>query len=273
MTADLVISRPEDLVSQSERVREINQIIYRRKQKQPKGDIFRVDKKKLAAILEEVGPFTKNTLFIGIADDGLPILLNMDDPKPGAMLFVGDEHTGKTPQLKTIAAALSVTHKAEEVRFAVLTAFPSRWQDLKDSPNLINIFASSDPGVSAFLEGLINWASVNRNTSQRILLLIDNIHRILQDIPLDARDNLMWLLRQGAQYGIWSFATLQTQDYQYNMRHWKQLFGTLVYGQIRLPHRSAPEYDIPAVGRRRGEFVLGGRRGPVLRFHTPLLTV
>ena len=267
--AELVKTRGDDLITQATRV----ETMYKRAMRsqpaaarQSEPGLF-INKRKLAKVLDEVGPFTEDTLFIGIADDGLPILLDLEDTDTGSMLFIGDRKAGKNPQLKTIAAALEFTHTPEQIKFAVITDDPNRWRDLQDSPNLINIFSYYSPGTPSFLEGLVNWTSVNRNSSQVIVLLIDNVNHMIH-MPPDARENLSWLLRYGAEHKVRIFATLETHAYLMKTRTWRAMFGTLLYGKTM--------QDMPAVSarhRRRGEFILTGNEGTVVRFHTPLLTM
>ena len=179
------------------------------------------------------------------------------------MLFVGDRKAGKNPQLKTIAAALEFTHTPEQIKFAVITDDPNRWRDLQDSPNLINIFSYYSPGTPSFLEGLVNWTSVNRNSSQVIVLLIDNVDHMMH-MPPDARENLSWLLRYGAEHKVRIFATLETRAYGMKTHTWRTMFGTLLYGRTM---QDIP--DVPIRHRRRGEFIVTDNAGAIVRFHTP----
>ena len=57
----------------------------------------------LNEVLAEFGPMPPEALFLGVASDGLPVLLNLHDPIPGPSLITGDAGTGKTGLLQTIA--------------------------------------------------------------------------------------------------------------------------------------------------------------------------
>src|SRR5512138_298602 len=59
----------------------------------------------LSRVLAEIGALPREALFLGIASDGLPVLLNLHDPHPGPMLVIGDEGAGKTAFLQSIAQA------------------------------------------------------------------------------------------------------------------------------------------------------------------------
>jgi hypothetical protein len=49
--------------------------------------------------LSELGPLPKEALLLGLAPDGLPVLLNLHDPSPGPLLIAADPGAGKTALL------------------------------------------------------------------------------------------------------------------------------------------------------------------------------
>src|SRR5262245_14932203 len=69
----------------------------------------------MSEVLNEFGPLPSEALFLGIASDGLPVMLNLHDPVPGPILIAGDSGTGKTALLQSIAAASGKTHMPEEL--------------------------------------------------------------------------------------------------------------------------------------------------------------
>src|SRR6266542_7088206 len=89
----------------------------------------------LSEVLAEFGPMPQEALFLGVASDGLPVLLNLHDPVPGPILISGDAGAGKTGLLQTIASAAAKTHQADELQFGVLTSHPDEWNGLEEIPN------------------------------------------------------------------------------------------------------------------------------------------
>ena len=61
----------------------------------------------LADSLSELGPMPREALLLGLASDGLPVLLNLHDPHPGPLLIAADPGTGKTALLQLIARITS----------------------------------------------------------------------------------------------------------------------------------------------------------------------
>src|SRR5512146_3059801 len=95
---------------------------------------------RLSEVLAEFGPMPQEALFLGVASDGLPVLLNVHDPVPGPILIAGDAGTGKTALLQTIALAAGMTHQPEQLQFGALTSHPDEWNGLEDIPNNVGIF-------------------------------------------------------------------------------------------------------------------------------------
>ena len=85
----------------------------------------------LEAVLSEIGPLPRQALFLGMAEDGLPVLLNLHDPNPGPMLVIGDAGAGKTAFLQSIARSLVHTHEENDVQFGVVTAHTAEWEQFE----------------------------------------------------------------------------------------------------------------------------------------------
>src|SRR5688572_32420075 len=77
----------------------------------------------LSTVLAEMGPLPRQALFLGVASDGLPVLLNLHDPHPGPMLVAGDAGSGKTAFLQTVAHSIAQTHQSDDAEFGVITNY------------------------------------------------------------------------------------------------------------------------------------------------------
>ena len=84
----------------------------------------------LNEVLADYGPMPLEALFLGVAFDGLPVLLNLHDHVPGPLLVTADPGAGKTALLQTVALAAGKMHQPEDVQFGVLTNHPDEWNGL-----------------------------------------------------------------------------------------------------------------------------------------------
>lgn len=272
--ADIVRVRSNDLIAMGEQLRRQKKQALDQKttqsalgQKSETTNIGRIDRAKLKKVLDETGPFEENTLFIGLGDDGLPVLLDLEKPLVGSIAFIGDQFAGKQPQLKIIAAAIEELHSPDRVKFAVITDNPIAWRDFKFSPNCLNVFSYYDINTAAFLEGVANWASVNQQSGQSIVLLVENVDKSVY-LPADARQNLLWLLRNGPENRVWPIVTAHATAYQ--SRQMDAVRATIVlpvYGKM-LTNNDTYFERLHNYERRRGEFMLQNDE-EIVRFHAP----
>ena len=91
----------------------------------------------LSEVLAEIGSLPTEALFLGIATDGLPVLLNLYDSHPGPVLVAGDAGSGKTAFLQTIANSVAETHNSNDIQFGVVTNYPEEWRTLKSTPHRV----------------------------------------------------------------------------------------------------------------------------------------
>jgi len=191
----------------------------------------------LSGVLTELGPLPREALFLGVASDGLPVLLNLHDPLPGPMLVAGDAGSGKTGFLQTIAHALTQTHKPDDVQFGVITSHMDEWEPMEATHHRVGIFSSHHTSAQDFLLSLASWAHVNKNTRQSVLLLIDDLESVAS-LDFDALQNLRWLLLRGPSRRVWPIITMNAERYG-QILSWIQIFRTRIFGRIENGHIAA----------------------------------
>ena len=147
----------------------------------------------LNEVLADFGPMPHDALFLGVAADNLPVLLNLHDPVPGPILITADPGAGKTAMLQTIALAAGKMHQPENLQFGVLTNHPDEWNGLEQIPNNVGVFPLYNKSAEDFILSLASWAHDNKTSQQSVLLLLDDLEAA-SNLDFDARQNLSWLL-------------------------------------------------------------------------------
>ncbi len=185
----------------------------------------------LRSVIADASPLPQKTLFLGIAEDGLPVLLNFSDSIAGPILITGDRTSGKTSLLKIIARAAGLIHSPSKVKYAVITQHPTEWINLQNNQNNVGVYTTQDDTAQELLQSLVTWAHNNKNEVQTILLLIDDIE-VMTKLDQKSEQNFRWLLLRGPSRRIWPITTLNASRAQ-NIPAWLGFFRTRLFGFIR----------------------------------------
>lgn len=187
----------------------------------------------LSKVLARLAPLPTEALFLGMANDGLPVLLNLYDPVPGPILIAGDSKSGKTRLLQTIANAADILHTSDVVQYGVITRDPDEWKDFYGNENNAGIYHVDKENTVELLQSLVTWAHNNKGEGQSILLFIDDLEAVT---ALDERtqQNLRWLLLRGTSRRVWTFITLNAEHVE-KQKEWLEFFRTRLFGCVENP--------------------------------------
>jgi hypothetical protein len=167
----------------------------------------------LEALLEQTGELSPYSVVLGICDDGLPFLLDLTNPAPGAMLLAADPRSGKTRLLKSLLAAATYLNSPDEVSFYVVAQYPWQYAELEQTDHCQGLQAAKDSSLGELIEELARMVEERKHTGPNgpaIILAIDDLHTLLQYINEQTFARLYWLIRHGPRSRIWTFATLST---------------------------------------------------------------
>jgi hypothetical protein len=184
----------------------------------------------LSEVLAELGSLPAEALFLGVANDGLPVLLNLYDSHPGPILISGDAGSGKTAFLQTIVQSVEQTHPSNDIQFGVITNYPDEWERIESTPHRVGIFPVGHSSTQEFVGSLVSWAHSNKNTHQCVLLLVDDLESVAS-LELETLQNFRWLLLRGPARRVWPIVTLNAPRYGQIMA-WLQNFRTRIFGRV-----------------------------------------
>ena len=184
----------------------------------------------LSGVLSELGPLPRAALFLGIALDGLPVLLNLRDSLPGPVLITGDAASGKTAFLQMIAHSVQQTHRNGDIQLAVITNRPQEWENVPTTAaQVVGVFSVQDEAAQQLLLSLASWAHVNKSR-QSVLLLVDDLEAIAK-LEMEALQSFRWLLLRGPTHRAWPIVTMNAERYG-QVLAWIPMFRTRIFGRI-----------------------------------------
>ena len=191
----------------------------------------KADPPTLRSVIADASPLPPETLFLGLAEDGLPVLLNLNDSIAGPILIIGDKASGKTSLLQMIASTAELLYIPSKVQYAVITQYPNEWINLQKNSNNVGVYTTQDNSAQELLQSLVTWAHNNKSEKQSILLLIDDLE-VLTKLNQKAEQNLRWLLLRGPSRHVWPILTVNASQ-AHNIEAWLGFFRTRLFGRIQ----------------------------------------
>jgi hypothetical protein len=194
------------------------------------GTVSPAPARTLAQVLDSLSPLPASSIFMGLAEDGLPVLFNLRDSSPGPVLIAADAGAGKTRLLQTVARGIERFHNAADVRYAVVTEHPGEWRLFEHSRHCERVLAFHQ----AFTTGYLHCAALGQpsdiRSSTSLILLIDGFEALVSDG--DLRDSAHALLRSPTPRGVFPLVTLNTSTAAFPDR-WLDAFTARLFGYIR----------------------------------------
>jgi hypothetical protein len=187
----------------------------------------------LSTVLAKTGSLPAGALFLGVASDGLPVLLDLRDPHPGSLLIMGDAGSGKTAFLKSIAGSVTLTQGPGDVQFAVITKDPKEWLDVRPTPHSRGVYALDHSDAGEMLHSLFRSAHSREKVRCCTLLLIDDLESAASLAPQNLQ-HLRWLMLRGPSRRIAPIVTLEAARYG-QIILWLQKFRTRIFGCVSDP--------------------------------------
>lgn len=158
-------------------------------------------------------PLPAYSTVLGICQDGLPLVLDLNDPDPGAILISGGRQTGKTRLLRSILFSACTTNNIEQLYFYLVTPEPGNHGDLEHLAHCYGLFSSYDKAACELvveLADLVEQRKSSRHLGVKCVLAIENLYEFIKHQDFDVVNHLIWLYRFGANNGIRLISTIET---------------------------------------------------------------
>jgi hypothetical protein len=188
----------------------------------------------LDQILVQSGKLPLHSLVLGVCDDGLPFLLDLTSPAPGALLICGDLGVGKTMLVSSILASGVRLNTPSELNLSVIAADIQPFMGLAKADHCQEIFSCDESVTGDLIGELADLAEERRRTrptDPAILLVIDDLAGCLDHLDQQAFSRLYWLIRHGPRSRVWTIATLSMERARTIEPRFLSAFRTRIIGR------------------------------------------
>lgn len=172
-----------------------------------------------------------NSLLLGVAGDGRPIVLSLTETDPCPVVVIGEAGCGKTQLLQTLAQAIDLFQETPDFQFGVLTNHPDEWKTEDALPGNMGVWPATHPSSWQIIQGMVDWAKQTEHGRQVKILFLDDLASVL-NTGKDVQDNIRWLLENGGKNHVWVVASINILK-AIRMRRWLDLFSTQIFGYIQ----------------------------------------
>lgn len=189
-------------------------------------------------------PLLHGSFQLGVAENGLPILVDLYNPAPGPLLVAGDGGSGKTAFLQSLTHCSDLQDPGE-ILFGVLTPFPEEWAELEVLSNCLGIWPAYHTAARRFLSQLVSWTEVLPRTRQVVVVMVDGLDLMTVNGFHDLHD-LRWLLTYGPRRQVWPVVSINPGRLL-DPDSWLGYFQTRIFGRVKRPQTAHLLVDDPEI--------------------------
>jgi len=193
----------------------------------------------LDTLLQERTGFTRGSVVIGVCEDGLPFVLNLNNDPPASILIAGDPGSGKTRLLRAILVSAMVINQPEDVNFCVVTPAPQEYADLVHTDHCSGLLRSRSLEARKLVNHLLEIADRRQYRDDHgpaQLLVIDDLADFVHGLDDAAYWGFEWLVRIGAQVRIWIIASQSSGSMSWLEDDLLEAFPLHVLGSLASQH-------------------------------------
>lgn len=202
---------------------------------------------------------------LGVDDNDYPVILDLNDPAPGAVIVIGDERNVLLELLRGVVASAAMRNSPHSLQILIFSVDPQSWKRWI-SAHGYDRFCLSIEGVDDvdllrdWILRLGDWTE-QRRLGQRsgppVLLVMDTLS-FLPRLAYDVRLNFEWMAKEGPPAQIWPVAAISTELAQLlNSRRMLRAFQTRILG-----YAGDPSFYVQLAGlseQEAAEFIRPGR--------------
>jgi S-DNA-T family DNA segregation ATPase FtsK/SpoIIIE len=145
------------------------------------------------------------TALLGVAPDGVPLMLRLASPDVANVLISGNKGSGKTELIRTMLASIALYQKPRDIQFLVMDPVARGFEFLNQTPHLLGEIAATTELALRHLRWLENELERRENENlarPRLVVAIDDIAELIPQGGRELQVHLTRLAQRGRRAGI-----------------------------------------------------------------------
>lgn len=211
-------------------------------------------------LVNRISPLPDLTAVMGICRDGLPLLFDLADPYPGAMLVLSSQPEDLPALFNPLLLSIASLNATQQVRYSMISETPHKYLIAAGEQHCLGNYSAWEREALEHIfacSEVVEQRRSGREMGATHILVIDDLHALLSIRNQDLNINLKWLARNGARQGVWILAGVDSQTEHRLPGSLIAEFKTVIYGRLNQAQRLRKINPPPrqAFGISPGEFV------------------
>ncbi len=171
----------------------------------------------LHRLMERHPDLPRQSILLGVCEDGRPLMLNLYDPSVGSLLAISDERESQLDLLRNAIDSAAARNSPRKLQFLVISHQPRRWRSWVDergfSRHCLEVVGAEEGSLPGWVMRLADWTEQRRlgkTSGPPILLVMDSLS-FLSRLASDVRLNFEWMVKEGPPALIWPLGTISTE--------------------------------------------------------------